>query len=103
MSREGRHASAFKGIKDYPALILAVMLQKIISSSSCIIQKHQTLKRLFQEYLSVSWKLNCKAWVTRAFFQHSFISYLCPGVRRYYKDNGFKENALLIHDNPPIW
>ncbi|GLV40245.1 hypothetical protein CBL_07159 [Carabus blaptoides fortunei] len=59
------------------------------------------LKELKKNQLSVIWRSNKKAWVTKATFEDWFKNHICTEVKNYLRDNNLSNKGLLILDNAP--
>jgi len=51
--------------------------------------------------LSVYWKSNTKAWVTRSIFTEWIMEVFGPTVKKYLREENLPEKAVLLLDNAP--
>ena len=68
---------------------------------------HSETPRAFKRYritktnLSVMWRSNAKAWVTRVLFVEWINAVFGPAVKRYLQERGLPLKCLLVMDNAP--
>lgn len=67
------------------------------SENPRIFKKNKVLKNK----LSVMWRSNPKAWVTRQFFTEWFEEVFVPSVKKYLEEENLPFKALLVLDNAP--
>jgi hypothetical protein len=68
---------------------------------------HSETPRIFKKenickpMLSVYWKSNTKAWVTRSLFTRWMMEVFGPTVKKYLREENLPEKAVLLLDNAP--
>jgi hypothetical protein len=67
------------------------------SENPMVFKKHKVQKT----QLSVMWRSNTKAWVTREYFSEWFNVVFGPSVKSYLDEKTLPLKALLIMDNAP--
>ncbi|XP_063302213.1 tigger transposable element-derived protein 1-like [Pelobates fuscus] len=104
ISREQKRAPGFKAAKDRLTLLLGGNASGDFRIKPLLVYHSQTpraMRGISKSSMSVIWKANRKAWITRDFFTEWFTDHFCTSVQRYCRRKGLEEKALLIMDNTP--
>ena len=104
LARKEKSMSGFKVAKDRLTLLLGGNAEGDLKLKPMLIYRSQNpraLKGCDQRTLPVFWRANKKAWVRKAVFEDWFMTYFCPTVKKYCKENNLSFKILLILDNAP--